>query len=1118
MSLKILSEAFTRLLLLFERKLSFILLSLILAGILRAAGDGGEYRIAPSKDFSSKMNLTFEQIFLDEGLSQSIVKCVAQDSLGFMWFGTEDGLNKYDGYKFTVLKRDPGNQNSLGTNDVTALHVDKRGILWIGTFYGGLDRYDQKFERFTHYRYDPENPNSLSNDNINVIFEDRQGILWIGTDLGLNKFHPEDTAVTAAVFTRYLHHASDPKSLSNNYVRAVCQDDAGGLWVGTDDGLNRLNPETGEFVHYRNEPGNPFSLSQNEVTSLYYDSRGMLWVGTRSGGLNRLDVSGAITDRFIRYLHNPNDPFSLSHNQVNKIFEDDEGNLWIGTHGGGLSILDRETDKFISFRTNPLDQSSISYDEIMDIYEDRSGLLWLGTYGGGIDKIDRSRKQFSLYRSELNRPNSLGHPIVWSIYEDASGILWIGTHGGGMDRLDRNTSQYTHFRNNPDDLHTLSSDIVRFIFEDRDGVFWIGTHGGGLCRFHRETGKFEAYRHDPANPSSLSHDELRSIFQDRSGTIWVGTNGGGLNKMVPGSSPASAPSFVRYKNDPADPNSLSNDFVRVIYEDQTGDFWIGTQGGGLEKMERETGTFVHYRVNPGQTGGLNSNSIFAIHESKDGILWLGTWGGGLNKFDKSKNTFTAFTTEDGLPSNAIYGILEDGEGNLWMSTNNGLCKFNPDNKTFRNFTEADGLQSNEFNGGAFFKSAGGEMFFGGIDGFNSFYPSQIRSNPFIPPVVITAFQKLNRDVKFDQSISEMREMTLSYKDYVFSLEFAALDYTAPGKNLYAYKMDGLDEDWIYTDSRKRFATYTTLAPGTYVFRVKGSNNDGIWNETGSSLKIVITPPFWKTGWFILLAGLVAAAILIISYRRRLRNVRLKAELQAAHDAQMTIMPHTDPVVEGFEISGICLPANEVGGDFFDYFWLDKQKTRFGVAIGDVSGKAMKSAMTAVMASGMICSRTNEDLPVFEIMTRMNLPLINKTRKNVFIALCLASLDVRSRSLTFTNAGLDRPLLKTDGRADFLESEGAKFPLGTVADTVYQEKRLSLNSGDVLILNTDGVTEARNVKRELYSEINLRRLLEGMDTASLSATQIKERIIADVRQFAGNETQNDDMTVIVVKVV
>lgn len=1066
--------------------------------------------------------LTFEQISIEQGLSQSIVFCVMQDRTGFMWFGTEDGLNKYDGYNFTIFRHDPHDANSLSYNEIRALHQDREGMFWIGTFYGGLSKYDPNQQRFTHYRNVPGDSASLSHNNIKALYEDKSGALWIGTEGGLNRWQRD-----SGKFLRYQHEVDDPSSLSNNVVNAIYEDHAGVLWIGTDGGLNALvqgnNGALPNFRHYRHAPADRRSLSHDVITAIHADCTGRLWIGTTNGlnELERVDHENA-TASFKRYLHDPANPQSLSHNDVRAIFADSAEVLWIGTNGGGLNLFDRAAGRFMHYQNDPQDPTSVSYDQVYAICRDRSGIIWLGTYGGGASKSHPRRKQFALYRPEPGNANSLPQEIVWTIYEDEAGMLWLGTHGGGLTRFDRTHNQYTHFQNDQHNPQSLSNDFVRLVYPARRDpqVLWIGTHGGGLNKFDTRTRRFTRYLYEASNPTSLSHNELRSLYEDQAGALWIGTNGGGLNRLVP--SPAgSAPAFKRYVNDPNDSTSLSNDFVRVIHEDpqDAGAFlWIGTQGGGLNKFHRATETFTHFRAEADKPKRLNNDFIFCIHADQAGVLWIGTWGGGLNRFDRATNEFKAYTTREGLPSNEIYGILEDGEGAFWISTNRGLSRFNPQTEVFKNYSVEDGLQSNEFNGGAFYKSKSGEMFFGGIHGFNAFFPQQIKDNPHVPPVAITGFFKFNKAVRLEPAIAATKLLELSHRDYVFSFEFAALDFTAPMKNQYAYKMEGLDHDWIYTDAKKRFATYTTLSPGTYTFRVKGSNNDGIWNETGAALAIAIHPPLWKTAWFRILATLLAGGLVYLGYRERVKHVRIKAELKTAHEAQMSIMPQADPEIPGLDLSGVCMPANEVGGDFFDYLWLDEARTKFGIAIGDVSGKAMQAAMTAVMANGMIYAKADEGLSIREIMTRLNRPLFHKTERHMFTALCLAAFDLRTKTLTFSNAGLIEPLLKRDGEVISLHAVGTTNPLGILYDNVYEESTLPLQSGDVLFFVTDGITEELNAAQEFYEEAGLKRLLRAMNTTVLSAKAIKEKILADVKRFSGGTLQDDDMTVVVMKVL
>jgi two-component system sensor histidine kinase ChiS len=865
-----------------------------------ASTGGSQAAVALRPRRAQDNDVRFERISLEQGLSQSVVLCMLQDSQGFMWFGTQDGLNRYDGYDFVVYKHDPEDPHSLSDGFVRSIYEDRSGALWIGTNTGGLDRLDREgapgagAEQFTHYQNDPDDPHSLSNDNVQSIYEDRAGVLWVGTlGGGLNRFDRE-----AEQFTHYQNDPNDPHSLSNNSVSSIYEDQAGVLWVGTNGGgLDRLDRETGYFIHYRNDPDDPHSLSNDNVLSIYEDRAGVLWIGTFGGGLDRFDRD---QETFAHYRADPDNPHSLSSDNVQAIYEGQAGVLWIGTGDGGLDRLvpstgsgqalseaegfDRETEQFVHYRNDPGDPYSLSNDDVRSIYESQAGVLWVGTFGGGLNKHDRDTEQFARYQNDPDDPHSLSNDVVWSIYQDGEGVLWIGTNGGGLNRFDRETEQFTHYQNDPDDPHSLSDDVVWSVYQDREGVLWVGTNAG-LDRFDRET---EQFVHYPTFP-------VLSMCQDREGTLWIGTLGGGLGtfdrESVPG---AGAGQFVYYQNDPDDPHSLSDNAVVSVYEDREGVLWIGTFNGGLDRLDREGAPgagakqFVHYANDPGDPHSLSHNSVLSIYQDREGVLWVGTAGGGLNKLvpsassgqalseaeglDRATGTFTRYTEKDGLPNDYVYGILEDdvplpgGGHNLWLSTNKGLSQFNPQTETFKNYDVRDGLQSNEFNMSAYHKSSSGEMFFGGIHGFNAFYPHDVTDNPAIPPIVITDFQLFNEpvavggDSPLQKPIAETDEIRLSYQDDFFSFEFAALHYAAPEENQYAYMMEGLDKDWNYVGTR-RFAGYTSVPPGEYTFRVKGSNSDGVWNEEGASVKVIIAPPFWQTWWFrISMAALVVGGV------------------------------------------------------------------------------------------------------------------------------------------------------------------------------------------------------------------------------------------------------------------
>ena len=825
--------------------------------------------------FSQKDNIKFEHLY--EGLSQKSVLCISQDSKGFMWFGTYDGLHRYDGYKIKIYKSEIGNPYSISSNTVRFIYEDHSGILWIGTD-GGLNQFDREKESFIHYQYDPNAPNSLGSNMIQWICEDKSGILWIGTFTGgLIRFDREKKQ-----FTRYLHDPEDSNSISDNTVFCVYVDRSGNLWAATNGGLNQFDPGKNRFIHYQYNSADPHSLIGNGTYRIYEDRMGVLWVGIMGGGLDRFDKE---KKQFIHYRHRNDDPSSLSSDIVRSICEDRSGALWIGTQDG-LNRFDREKNRFVSYKNSSNDLFSLSNNIILCIYEDRSGILWIGNEYGGINKFDSGTTKFVHYRKEPNNSNSLSSDLVTSIYETNDGgekILWIATGGGGLNKYNKRKNLFTHFQSDPNNPNSINDNYLRALHEDRSGTLWIGTNTG-LCQLDRTRKNFICYKSDPNNPYSLSNDVVFSIHEDRSGLLWIGTYGGGLNLFD-----RKKNRFTRYLVDPQNPNSISDNFVWSICEDINGAIWIGTANGGLNQFDREKNIFIHYKADPNNPNSLSSNKILCLHEDHSGILWIGTTDG-LNKYDRSNNLFSRYREADGLPSNTIQSISEDDRGNLWLGTQKGLSKFTPSTKRIRNFTVRNGLQSNEFGVNACFKSQSGELYFGGINGFNTFFSDSIKDNPFIPPIVITDFQIFNKSIPvgkkidgrliLEKSITETKEIKLSYKENVFLFEFASLHFASPENNQYAYMMEGFDDEWNHTDAGRRIVTYTNLSSGEYVFRVKGSNSDGVWNEEGASIRVIIAPPFWQTLWFkiILLAIIAGCAYWIYKWREMVAKQREMEEL------------------------------------------------------------------------------------------------------------------------------------------------------------------------------------------------------------------------------------------------
>jgi ligand-binding sensor domain-containing protein/signal transduction histidine kinase/uncharacterized membrane-anchored protein YhcB (DUF1043 family) len=808
--------------------------------------------------YAQNFDINFERISIEQGLSQSSVFVILQDNRGFLWFGTQDGLNKYDGYDFKVYKHNPLDSTSLADDWINDICEDENGNIWVATSGGGLCKFDGKKDVFITYKHDKNSANCLSDNHVLSVMCDQNGMIWTGTNTaGLNSLD-----VKSNQFTHFKNNPDIENSISSNSITVLYEDRNGILWIGTATAglcrkyLNEANEF--EFNVYLHNPAEQTSISDNSIKSIFEDSAGYLWVGTENG-LNRLDTK---TGRFTRYQHDPEDPYTISNNKIYSIFEDKYHILWIATDAG-LNFFNTSNQRFWQIRHSASKLNSLSNDLVRCIYQDRSGTIWIGTYGGGLNHFDWRKRTFGHYNSIAGDANSINDNNVWSILIDQSDYLWIGTNKG-LNRFSPKGHKLTVYRHDPNDPSSLSDDIVRIIYQDRSGTLWFGTKDGGLNEYIPEKGKFRRYMHDPGDSSSLSNNTIRTIYEDRSGTLWIGT-WGGLNKFD-----RKLRKFKYYQYDKEEPYSISDNRVRCIHQDQAGVLWIGTYGG-LNKFYPDEEVFIPFVYRAEDENSISHERVLAIHEDKSGVLWIGTYGGGLNRFDTKREIFQHFTEEDGLANDAIYGILGDEDDNLWISTNKGISKFNTNTNSFKNYDVNDGLQSNEFNGGAFFKTASGEMFFGGINGYNRFYPNEIKDNKFIPPIVLTSFKIFGKDVQLQQTIEFIQDIKLSYKQNFFSFEFAALDYTNPEKNQYAYMLEGIDPEWIYCGPR-RYANYTNLDGGSYNFKVKGTNSDGMWNEAGTNVKIYITPPYWSYWWFRIATATLIIGVVFGFFRTRVKRM------------------------------------------------------------------------------------------------------------------------------------------------------------------------------------------------------------------------------------------------------
>ncbi|MBP1647449.1 MAG: response regulator receiver protein [Bacteroidetes bacterium] len=824
--------------------------------------------LLPDKGDAQPPAIRFRHLPQDLGLSQSSIQCITQDRTGFLWFGTEDGLNKYDGYRFTVYRHNPADSFSISDNYIWRLLRSNSGDLWIGTLKGGLNRYEVSTARFIQYRNDPDDSTSLSNDNVTALYEDARGTLWVGTwGGGLCRLDSGSNG-----FVRYHRDPANTNSLSSNFVSSIKQDAQGNLWIGTWDGLAMLDAGLSNFTSFTSVPGDSTTLCHNMIWDLRIDRHQSLWIATRDG----LDCYDLKRKTFRHFRHNAADPRSLSSNNVACLLEDSRGDFWVGTYQGAVCRLDRDAPAWTTFRGGINPAAGPLRNDVLSIAEDRSGTVWFGT-SGGISCYDPRADKFFQYSTLQN--DAAGFVNIRSIAHSPGGGVWIGMNGGGVRYLDKRFKASKAHRYDSRDAGTLSSDQVLSVLEQRNGTLWVGTLGHGLNSLAPHASRFVRYVHDPANPWSLSENTVIALAEDHHGALWAGTNGGGLNRFDPGHK-----GFARYRYSNS-PGALGGNWIWSLCVDSKGTLWIGTWTRGLYRFDEATDRFEAFISSPADSNSLSNNSVLCITEGTDGYLWLGTHGGGLNRFDPVTKRFHAYTETDGLPNNVVLGILPDEHGNLWVSTNRGMSRFTPSTGEFRNFDVDDGLHSNEFDHGAYGSLADGTMLFGGVSGLSIFHPDSIRNNTVVPPVVLTGFSVFDRPVALSRPIYMTDRIELSYTENFFSFGFVALNYSSSKKNQYMYMLKGLDRDWVKAGTRG-VAYYTNVPPGTYVFHVKGSNNDGVWNDMGAQLSVVIEPPFWGTAWFRILVGGAFLAALLTLYRIRMRRWEREKRVQQDFSRQL----------------------------------------------------------------------------------------------------------------------------------------------------------------------------------------------------------------------------------------
>lgn len=806
-------------------------------------------------------DINFTSITTKDGLSSNAVNAILKDRYGLMWFGTEDGLNKFDGINLTVYRNKPGDSTSLQVNEILSLHEDKAGNLWVGTSGGSLSLYNRERDNFVNFPYS-KGPNTISNYVILGICSDYQGKIWVAHYTGVDILDP-----TTKRISKLRVASGNSASVFSKSSNCIFEDSQRNIWIGTAEGLYQFNPTTKALTHFLHSDADASSLSGNNVNTIAEDKKGDIWIGTHTG-LSQLKKG---THSFINYRQSQDINNTLSNNLINSIAVDGD-NLWIGAEVG-LNILNTTTGQIRNLRFDYRNIHSLTSKSVRYVYIDKQGIYWLGLPGGGVNKYDKNLNLFNYVQSNVYDENGLHAPIVTAFAEANNGNVYVGTDGGGLSLFNPETGLFHHFnlqskRKSADNRLTILS-----LKMSRNNNLMIGTFSDGLIFLDPATGSYQQLLQG-FGAQDLNANDIYCIEEDSKGQIWVGTNGAGVNVLN-----KERKVVVRYTPNPTDAHDVKlpiNGYIRDIKEDRKGNIWIATHGGGIAIYNPSNGQFTIYSTSNSK---LPNDKVLSLLEDSQGHIWVGTKGGGLCLFNKTTNQFVTFSEKDGLQNNTVHKILEDEKGLIWVSTNKGISSINTSTKKIYNYNHHNGLQNNNFVRGSGLQLSNGNLFFGGLEGFNYFNPTYLKKNNNIPPVLITDLKISNQSVKPSQdgplqkNISIAEEIHLDFKQN-FTLSYVGLNYTAPEQNQYAYKLEGFDKDWNQVGNATT-ASYTNLDPGEYTFRVRAANNDGVWNTEGASIKIHVHPPFWRTIYAYVFYVLALVALVLYMRHKGIQKLKRK---------------------------------------------------------------------------------------------------------------------------------------------------------------------------------------------------------------------------------------------------
>jgi ligand-binding sensor domain-containing protein/serine phosphatase RsbU (regulator of sigma subunit) len=1100
----------------------------------------------------SKKRLQFDRITTRQGLSQNLVFDAVQDKRGFMWFGTQDGLNRYDGRTIKTFDRIPYDETSLLSSSVTELHVGPSGRIWIGTG-GGLQLYDPESESFERYRArsnqepddlpmehpsDEKAPGKKSHGDeeskqshrcvtcygVSAILEEENGALWVGSGAGLARFDVETR--TEELFLR---DNDDDKTLTSSIVTDIYENPDGDLWIATVNGVNRMNPEDGRVDRFLYDPdyspdgltnmmmGDPPvpRLRTNLATGFADDPHDptKIWVTTLAG-LVHLNTETGESVRFKPPLVTGDE--AVFTDVVRDLNSYDK--YWLTTANAGLFRFDADTGAFENFRNNPSDPSSISTNRLSSIYADQTGILWVGTWSGGVNKLNTDATKFVEYSDAPGSVASLTSNEVWGILEDRQGRLWVGTNPGGLNVIDRSNNTVTDWSRFADSgpVPRPEKQWVFAIHEDKSGTMWLGTYNNGV--YHRKRG-WKDFRQYPHQPPSNVRTWISQIFEDSAGRIWILSS-----RSISWIEDRTGELVTVYDNP-------GGGFVYGMAEAEDATFWVAIGGGGLLHLDHDGTTLERFVSNPDDPGGMRDNTLLSVHpsETESGIIWFGTSDAGLGRLDTVHRTFRFYDKKEGLASNIVYGILEDDDGRLWMSTNRGISRFDPTTEFFTTFGVDDGAQSEEFNSNAFFQTrATGEMFFGGVGGLNAFYPQDIVANQSPPQVALVDFRLFNETVEpgpdspLERHVSQAERIRLEHWQRMVTFEFVGLHYVDPDRNQYAYRLDGFTDEWVDAGTDNT-ATFTNLDPGEYTFVVKAANSDGIWNEEGASITVSISPPWWRSSWAYGLYGLILVTSLFFVDRVQRRGVVARAtarmveaenerkskELEHARELQLSLLPSAPPKLPGIDIAAGMKTATEVGGDYYDFNVADDGS--LVVAIGDATGHGLSAGTVVSATKGIFSLVANE--PDLEVaMDQCASGVRRLGLRKLFMAFALSRI-IENR-LEMVGAGMPPALVYRAVGGSIDEFPLSGLPLGSPTNGRYRKIVAPLNSGDVVLLMSDGFPELTDEARRMLGYERAARELELVGMRS--ADEILMHYQSVCEQWTNGGGLRDDVTFVVLK--